>query len=376
MAEKSKHISHIIINIKQMKKIFGTLIITGLLTLGCGNEQTKKDTQDNTPTIPVKIATVTTTSQTNFLSASGKVTPIKSATLSTRNMGYVEKIYTEVGHKVHKGQLLISINSKDLIAQKAQTDAGIAEATAAFENAKKDYKRFKNLFNSKSATQKELDDITAHYNMAKARLEAAKQAKNTVDAQFSYSNIKAPFSGIVTQKFVKSGDMANPGMPLLQIENPNDFEVVAMIPESEVAKLKKGTKVQVNVKSINETTSGEITVLSTSAQSTGGQYLVKISLDKKPMKLLSGMYATVQFPIQKSESDNHIFVPQSAIINHGELYGIYTVSQRNTAILRWLQLGRSFGDKVEVLSGLSPQEKYIISGTGKLYNGVKINIQK
>lgn len=358
-----------------MKRTFLAIIVTGLFWISCGSKNENTIQQDNSTVIPVKTAEVNLEEENHFISASGKITAVKSATLSTRNMGYVENVYAKVGQKVSKGQLLLSINNKDLTAQKAQTDAGIAEATAALENAQKDYNRFKSLFNSQSATQKELDDITAHYNMAKARLEAAKQARNTVNAQFSYSNIRAPFSGIVTQKFVKSGDMANPGMPLLQIENLNNFEVVAMVPENEISELKKGEKAQIEIKAINENITGKISVISASAQSTGGQYLVKVSLDKKPKELRSGMFATVHFSTVSTVKTKNISVPKSAIINHGELYGIYTVSQKNTAILRWLRLGRTLGDKVEVLSGINSGERYIISSTGKLYNGVKVNIQ-
>ena len=93
-------------------------------------------------------------------------------------MGYVNKVHVNVGDKVRKGQLLVSINNNDLQAKRAQVNAGITEATAAFNNAQKDYNRFKNLFANNSASQKEMDDMTANFEMAKARLEAANQMKN------------------------------------------------------------------------------------------------------------------------------------------------------------------------------------------------------
>jgi multidrug efflux pump subunit AcrA (membrane-fusion protein) len=70
-----------------------------------------------------------------------------------------------------------------------------------------------------------------------------------------------------------------------------------------------------------------------------------------------------------------VLIPSEAIINRGQLTGVYTVSQSNTALLRWLRLGRTYGDQVEVLSGLNADESYIFSAEGKLYNGVKISIQ-
>ena len=180
--------------------------------------------------------------------------------------GIVNNIYVNVGNKVSKGQLLLSINSADISAQKAQVSASITEAEAAFNNAEKDYNRFKALFESNSASQKEMDDMTAHFEMAKARLEAANQMKNQVNAQLSYSNITAPFSGIITGKFVNKGDMANPGMPLLSIENPDLFQVMAMVPESEITKINTGTEVKVVVKSTSQLLNGKVTEVSTSTK--------------------------------------------------------------------------------------------------------------
>ena len=290
-------------------------------------------------------------------------------------MGYVNNVYVNVGDKVRKGQLLVSINNSDLQAKRAQVNAGITEATAAFNNAQKDYNRFKNLFADNSASQKEMDDMMANFEMAKARLESANQMKNEVNAQFAYSNITAPFSGIVTSKNVEAGNMANPGIPLISIETPGHFEVMAMVPESEITKIKKGTTVDVLVKSINQTLKGKVTEVSTSAKNTGGQYLVKIDLDKTDANILSGMFTTVQFPIERKATSTMVLIPTDAIVRNGQLSGVYTISQSNTALLRWLRLGRTFGNQVEVLSGLNSNEAYVVSAEGKLFNGAKITIQ-
>lgn len=290
-------------------------------------------------------------------------------------MGYVNNVPVNVGDKVNKGQLLVAINNADLQAKRAQVNASITQATAAFNNAKKDYERFQALFAQNSASQKEMDDMTAHYEMAKAGLEAANQMKNEVNAQFAYSNITAPFSGVITGKNVKKGDMANPGMPLISIEAPGDFEVVALVPETEISQIKKGAQVDVNVKSINRTVTGKVTEVSTSASQTGGQYLVKIDLDKTDTNILSGMYTTVQFPVERKVKSSMVLIPKDAVVSKGQLTGVYTVSQSNTAILRWLRLGKTFGDQVEVLSGLNADENYITSSDGRLFNGAKVSLQ-
>ncbi|MCH3885863.1 efflux RND transporter periplasmic adaptor subunit [Tenacibaculum aquimarinum] len=358
-----------------MKKTYTILILSvALLLASCGSDD-KKPVVDNSPAIAVKVSQVAANGNSPFLSVSGKIQATNSADLSTRMMGYVNKVHVNVGYKVRKGQLLVSINNSDLQAKRAQVNAGITEANAALSNAQKDYNRFKNLFADNSASQKEMDDMTANYEMAKARVEAANQMKNEINAQFAYSNITAPFSGTVTSKNVEIGNMANPGIPLISIEKPGNFEVMAMVPETEISTIKKGATVDVLVKSINKTIKGKVKEVSTSAKNTGGQYLVKIDLDKTDANILSGMFTTVQFPVERKATSSMVLIPNEAIVTNGQLSGVYTVSQSNTALLRWLRLGRTFGDQVEVLSGLNTDEAYIISAEGKLFNGAKITIQ-
>ena len=358
-----------------MKNIIKLMAIAVILLIAsCGSDKTKL--VDNSPTINVKVSAPDSNSSA-YLTASGKVEAVQNANLSTRNMGFVTKVHVNVGQKVTKGQLLISINSSDISAQKAQVSASIAEATAALKNAEKDYNRFKALFKENSASQKEMDDMTTNFEMAKARLESATQMKNQVSAQLSYSNITAPFSGVITGKFINNGDMAAPGMPLISIENPGEFQVIAMVPESEIVKIKKDAEVAVLVKSINTKIKGVVTEVSSSTKNTGGQYLVKIMLEKFDGKLLSGMFTSVQFPTENAtEGETQtVLIPATALVNQGQLSGIYTLGNDNTALLRWLRIGKTYGDQVEVLSGLKADEQYIITADGKLFNGAKVTIQ-
>ena len=358
-------------------KIITTLLLSAFLFLSCGKD--RKEITENTPAIPVKVSGNTISTNPSFVTASGKIEAENSANVSTRMMGYVTKVHVKVGQKVNAGQLLVSINNTDLQAKKAQVEASILQATAAFNNAKKDYERFTVLFNQQSASQKELDDMTSRYEMAKAGLEAAKQMRNEVVAQFGYSNITAPFSGEVTNTFVKEGDMANPGMPLVSIEGASHLQVTAMVSESDIANIQNGMAVKILVKSINKTVTGKVTEVSSSAKNTGGQYLVKINLTQTDKAILSGMFVNVQFPLANKTLttviSDKVLVPESALVKQGQLVGIYTVGNGNTAILRWLRIGKTFDNQVEVLSGLSAEEPYIVSAEGKLFNGAKVSIQ-
>jgi len=178
------------------------LVLVSILMISCGSD-TKETAKDQTPAIPIEVSSINSENSTPFFTASGKIEAINNVTLSTRTSGYVDVIYVKVGDKVEKGKLLLSINNTGLQAKRAQVNAAITEATAAYTIAEKDFTRFKNLFAENSASQKEMDDMTANFEMAKARLEAANQMKNEINAQFKYVDIKAPFTGVITNKFMQ-----------------------------------------------------------------------------------------------------------------------------------------------------------------------------
>lgn len=360
-----------------MKKIITSIafLLTIGLTISCSKKEEKNISE--LPAISVTINETAGSNSGKYVTASGKIEAENSANISTRMMGYVTSVKVKTGQKVSKGQLLATISSADLQAKKAQAEAGVNQATAMYNSAKRDYDRFVILFSQKSASQKEMDDMTTHFEMAKAGLETAKQMKNEVMAQFSYTNITAPFSGTVSGTFVKEGDMANPGMPIVSVEGSSKLQAVVMVSESEISNIKNGMTIDVNIKSLDKTIKGKVAEVSTSARNTGGQYIVKIDLDQTE-NVLSGMFVNAVFPIGKQVEQTQnslVLIPQEAVITQGQLKGIYVVNDDNTAILRWLRLGKTYGNNIEVLSGLTSGEKYVLKANGRLFNGVKVSVQ-
>jgi RND family efflux transporter MFP subunit len=314
------------------------------------------------------------------LSVSGQVEAAQTANISTRVMGYITKVNVKVGDRVNKGQLLATISNDDILAKRAQADAMIAEADAGFRNAQKDYERFTALYKQQSASAKELDNITLQYSSAKARLEAAKQQRNEVNAMLSYTNLTAPFAGTVTQKMMDAGSMANPGMPLLTIEQSGSYQVSASVPESEISLIKENAPVTINIDAIHKVIKGTIAQIAQSSQSSGGQYMIKVNIpDNEKQGLFAGMYANVAIPVTQvvktTDAGNQVMVPVSAIEYKDQLTGLYTIGSNHTALLRWVRLGRTQGNQVEVLSGLAANEQFIVSAEGRLYNGVAVKIK-
>lgn len=358
-------------------KIIQSIIIAAiaLATVRCGSgDQDQRGTQ--LPPVEVSMATVASITTEGSFTASGKIEARKSANLSTRIMGNITQLHVHVGEQVKEGQLLVSISSADLKAKKGQVEASISQAKAAFESAKKDHARFKSLYEKGSASEKEFEGMTTQYEMAKAGLEAANQMMKEVQAQFAFTNIVAPFSGLVTNTFAKVGDIAAPGMPLVAIEGTTLFQAVVMVPETEIIQIQKGAIANIIVKSSGNKLTGKVSEVSRSAKNTGSQYLVKIDLDNVDKDILPGMFVNVTLSKTIAGESIAPAIDEKALVRNGQLTGAYTVDDNNTAILRWLRLGKTTDGMVEVLSGMKPGEKYIVSSEGKLFNGATVSVKK
>ncbi|MDT8347258.1 MAG: efflux RND transporter periplasmic adaptor subunit [Flavobacteriaceae bacterium] len=351
-----------------MKKLIYLFFI--VLVSSCTDTAEEKPTQQSTVT--VELAKAGSTASAFGKRFSGEVRSKEVAQISTRSTGFVEQVHADVGQEVTNGSLLVSMNSDDLNAKRQKALSAVTAAKAGFENASITQQRLQNLYQTQSASKSELDQAETAYKQAKAQLEAAQESLNEVDAQYQYTKLRAPFDGVVTTKLISSGDIATPGKTLLIMENPKRLEVIARIPENNISEVQQGDSVELIISGIK--ISARISELSPSASNSGGQYEAKISFTQADKKILPGMFVEI-ISRSEAESAHRLFIPKSALVYRGGLVGVYTLSQSNTAILRWLQTGIESGEKVEVLSGLSQGESYILSAEGKLFNGVSVLVK-
>lgn len=310
--------------------------------------------------------------------ASGQIESSKTAVISTRVMGIITAVNVKVGEAVKQGQLLATISNDDMRAKKAQAQALVAEAEAALIDAQKDRERFAELYKQASASAKEFDNATLHYNSIKSKAESARQIQKEVEATLSYTNLKAPFAGIVTGKSMEAGSMASPGMPILVVEQTGTHQVKASVSESDIAEIKTGAEAEVVVKSTGKIILGRVSEVSPSSKFSGGQYVIIISI---PEAEQNGLYAGMSVNVAIASTTHSdalkdiVIVPKTAIVHRDQLTGIYTINDNQTASLRWVTLGKAYGEYVEILSGLRLEEKFILASEGKLYNGVLVTIK-
>lgn len=354
---------------------FGWFSIMFFFFVGCGHKEADVAKIEDLP--PVVVSAVLVNSQVTQAPVvySATIEPVDQAQIATKVMGQIKAIHVEEGEAVQRGQLLVELDSNDIQAKLAQAEAGIAEATAHFENAERNLARFEELFAKNAATQKEVDDVRVMFQSAKARLEGAKQMKKEVEELLQYTQLLAPFSGVVTKKHAAEGDLAKPGFPIITLENNRQVKITALIPENRIHLVREGMPVRVVIPSVGEgnaTYDATIDQIFPSADPQSHQFEIKVVMENPSGDLKAGMFARVL--IEKSRQET-IRIPREAIFQRGQLEGVYVVSEDNRARLRWIRTGRSFGSDVEVIAGLDAGERVIVNYEGNLKDGQRVEVR-
>lgn len=333
-----------------------SILLFALIIASCGDGQ--KET--NAKKTPVKVTTIKAqqASSASF-ETSGTILAENNATIKTRFGGFVDKIYVGIGDQVSKGQLLISVNSADLQAKLTQANSGIAVAQVAYDIAKKDKERYQKLLEQQSISQKEFENITMQFQAAESQLTAAKEMANEVKTNLSYMQIRAPFSGVITAKHIHEGDLATPGIPLLGIEGISTFEVKTQIPSDKINTVNVNDAVNIFVKDLDTSFKGYLSEVSPSSMNNGSVFEAKVQFSETSDALKSGLFTTVSFETTGDSASSKVYIPANTLVHKGELTGVYVVSN-NTAFLRWIRIGQTSGELVEVLSGISANDELII----------------
>ena len=348
--------------------VAATLAGSFLVVAGCGKDHApaQRVTKDvSASVVEARRATIPAT-----VALPGSVSGENRVQVSTRMMGWIREVLVREGVRVAAGQLLVRIDDTDLQARRAQAKAGIAEAQAVLANAETNLARFESLYAQKSVSKAQLDEVRTGRDRARAGVEAAQAGLRDVEVQLDYLAIKAPFSGTVVRRHVDPGNMANPGQPLLEIEQVGTMKVTAGIAERDVNLVAAGDTVAVEIASVP---GGAVRVpvarIVPAANAMSRTFDLEAYLPNPDGHLKSGMFARVLVPVGERST---VLVPRAALVERGQLTGVWLVDDQSQARLRWIRVGRAQGDDVEVLSGLNGGEKIVLKAAAALAEGDKV----
>ena len=372
-----------------------TLLIIAAASLlpGCGSSE-KAHEVTLAPVRGVQVETVRLQAVPEFYEASGTVRSATTSVLSAQISGTVLEVRVKAGDRVKRGQLLAVLDDRSPRAQLGAAEAGVeetsqglAEAEQALQAAAADrqfaeatYRRYQGLLEKNSVSRQEFEGAEARHKSALANERAAQAKKKQIEArgrqarahqesaqtQFSYSRVTSPIDGVVTAKTVDTGTVVMPGTPLLTVEDTARYRLEASLSERYLPKVNVG--MQVSVKTEHTTWEGRVVEIVPSADVGSRTFLVKVELPPD-CDCRSGEYGTASFAIGE---EKRLAVPRAAVIERGELEGIFVVNAPGSVEFRLVKTGKNFGERVEIVSGLAENERVATTQLDKLRDGARV----
>jgi RND family efflux transporter MFP subunit len=310
--------------------------------------------------IPINVTTLTIHADEALrtVTLSGFTEPVHRATPAARIMAKVVEVGFQEGDWVESDQLLIRLDTRDLLANKRQAEAAYNTASTTLDIAQKNLKRMTTLYASQTVSRHQMENAQVGEAQETAARQAAKSAIEQIDVNLSYSVVRAPFKGIVVRKMVETGNMVAPGQGLFIIEDDSRLRVIAPLGTDLAANLNTGQKLPVGMG--HETVEGVIEGIVSSGSTEAPGQRVQLLIDNRDRRFRVGTLAVVEIP-QANFKTTGIFVPKAALIEKGRLTGAFVVAQDKTARLHWLITGEDRGDSISVISGLQAGDRIILS---------------
>ena len=361
-----------------------TIVFAGALS-GCSSGS---PAHADAPETVTGVAVITAQNQTipDWVEAVGTVEAAQTSQVASQMMGTIVQINAREGDRVRAGQVLAMIDD-------SQPQAAVEQATAAVNAAKNEalaadsqyalaqatLARYQRLYDEKSVSPQEFDQIKAQYQSAEAHRDMAKAGEAQANAalaqartSLSYTRICAPFDGVITEKKADAGTLAAPGMPIFTIEDTRHYRLEATVDESNLGVVHLGQAVPVTLDALGSATlSGRVAQIVPAADPASRSFIVKIALPANP-QVRSGLFGRARFARGQRPA---LLIPATAAIERGQLRGVYALDSNNVAELRYITLGDTTGQSVEVLSGLQAGEKLIANPGPRDFSGKRILVQ-
>lgn len=374
------------------------LLIPAILLVSCGREEVARPKPAKAAATPVSVAAASLQNWPDLYESTGTVRARTTATIASKVMGYVQQVSVQVGDRVREGQLLVTLDARDLDANLRRAEAGRAEAVSAmpelengiaaakanYELAQATFRRIEDLAAKKSVSNQEFDETSARLKAAQAGYEMAHAKREQLEAKIAqeeqeqraariardYASIAAPFAGIITAKSVEPGNLAAPGAPLLTIERESAYRLEAAIDESKLSSIRIGQSVKVTIEALALVFDARVSEVVPAVDAASRAYTAKIDLPALP-QIRSGLFGKAVFSLADRQA---LAIPAMALQENGQLQSVFVVAS-GEARTRLITAGWRYQNSVEVLSGLQPGETVVVAPPPDLVDGACVEVR-
>lgn len=369
---------------KRVGLAFSVLVTFAMLTIACTSD---REVDASTPqVVRLGVITVTTSSVPDVLEAVGTVRAFQTSQLSSQATGTIMQVRVREGDRVRRGEVLATLDQSVPAAaldRAVATEAAATNELAAAESdltlAESTLSRYQTLWDKQIISRQQFDEVKArqqsalaHRDLARAAQMQAKAATTEARAVVDFTRVTAPFDGIVTERRLDPGAMASPGLPILTVEDVSRYRLEATVNENDLQYVHLNERVPVSLDALaNVPMIGRVVQIVPAVDTASRSFVVKLEVTANK-ELRSGLFGHAQFTRRQKSA---LLLPQASIVDRGQLHAAYVLDQSGMATLRYVTVGRSFGNVVEVLAGIQPGER-VVAQHGELdLSGKRIEAQ-
>lgn len=339
----------------KLVRVLLPFLVAAAFAAGCSQHDVASADLPDLPPAQVRVAPVESHELAVLAEVTGTVRPVQRATIAAKVMGTITDLPVTLGQTVRQGDMLLQITA-------AEISARVLQAQAQLNQAQRDLTRESTLLAQNASTPDTVKGLEDRVAMTAAMVREA-------EVMLDYATITAPFDGVIARQFADTGDLASPGMPLLEIEGTGAFEIHLGIPDSLASQLQLGAGLPVNVPTANLSFTGKLTEISSAADANTHTIPARIAVPGD-IRVRSGQFARVQIP---GAPTRVLLMPATAVTTLGQMDRVFVaVDQR--AVLRLVKPGARRGESVEILSGLTAGEVVVINPSDTLREGQPLEI--
>ncbi len=309
----------------------------------------------------------------------GNIQANRSASIYARVDGYLKQWYVDIGDHVHEGQVLADIEAPQIDANLREAQAQLELAKANLKLAQTNTERSQQLFANKVNSQQELDTVVATGSVQQANQDAATASLENAQQMKAYEQVKAPFDGVITARYVDVGSLVTSGsvktvQKLFDLAQSDPVRVFVNVPQSDVSRVQPGTNATVKVDEYpNETFTGKVTRDAGAFDQASRTILLEVDVPNPAGRLYAGMYAHVT--LAAPSTSQLMYLPDNTILIDSKGTRVATVDSSHRIHFKEVTLGRDFGTKSEIVSGLTPSDVVVQNPTDDLQEGMVVAVQ-
>jgi membrane fusion protein, multidrug efflux system len=309
----------------------------------------------------------------------GNIQANRSASIYARVDGYLKQWYVDIGDHVHEGQVLADIEAPQIDANLREAQAQLELAKANLKLAQTNSERSQQLFANKVNSQQELDTVLATGSVQQANQDTATASLENAQQMKAYEQVKAPFDGVITARYVDVGSLVTSGsvktvQKLFDLAQSDLVRVFVNVPQSDVSRVQPGTNATVKVDEYpNETFTGKVTRDAGAFDQASRTILLEVDVPNPAGRLYAGMYAHVT--LAAPSTTQLLYLPDNTILIDSKGTRVATVDSSHRIHFKEVTLGRDFGTKSEILGGLNPSDVVVQNPTDDLQEGMVVSVQ-